>query len=62
MLLPVAAKPWRGRSVGSYVGRQAQTPAIRSPFVGSSGSAAMQIDMAGGTSRSIGFVEVRPSR
>ena len=41
MLLRVAARPRRGSRVGSYVGRQAQTPAIRASFVDSSGSAAM---------------------
>ena len=41
MLLLVAARPRRGSRVGPYVGRQAQTPAIRASFVGSSGNAAM---------------------
>ena len=33
LLLRVAARPRRGSRVGSYVGRQAQTPAIRASFV-----------------------------
>ena len=41
MILRVAAWSRRGSRVGSYVGRQAQTPAIRAFFIGSSGSAAM---------------------
>ena len=41
LLLHVAAMSRRGSRVESYVGRQAQTPAIRASFVGSSGSAAM---------------------
>ena len=40
VLLRVAARSRRGSRVGSYVGRQTQTPAIRVSFVGSSGSAA----------------------
>ena len=41
LLLLVAARPRRGSRRGSYVGRQAQKPAIRASFKGSSGSAAM---------------------
>ena len=40
-LLRMGARPWHGSKVGPYLGRQAQTPAIRTPFAGSSGSAAM---------------------